>query len=77
VQYNTPYIRHLPTTLTIGETKNEQFTESVIRPTFKDPYTVELEYFYDVVTRGLTPKTSPEDYKEDLALFKMIIEALL
>jgi len=76
VQYNTPYIRHLPTTLTIGETDNDEFKESVIRPTFKAPYTVELEYFYDVVTKGLAPKTSPEDYKEDLALFKMIIEAL-
>jgi predicted dehydrogenase len=76
VQYNTPYIRHLPTTLTISETENEEFKESIIRPTFKDPYTVELEYFYDVVTKDLTPKTSPEDYKEDLALFKMIINAL-
>jgi len=76
VQYNTPYIRHLPTTLIIGETKNDEFKESVIRPTFKDPYTVELEYFYDMVTKGLTPKTSPEDYKDDLALFKMIIDAL-
>jgi predicted dehydrogenase len=76
VQYNTPYIRHLPTTLTICETKDDEFKESVIRPTFKDPYTVELEYFYDVVTKELPPKTSPEDYKEDLALFKMIIEAL-
>jgi predicted dehydrogenase len=76
VQYNTPYIRHLPTTLTISETENEEFKESVIRPTFKDPYTAELEYFYDVVTKGLTPKTSPEDYKEDLALFHMILEAL-
>jgi predicted dehydrogenase len=76
VQYNTPYIRHLPTTLTISETANEEFKETVIRPTFKDPYTVELEYFYDVVTQGLTPKTSPEDYKQDLTLFKMIIEAL-
>jgi len=34
---------------------------------------VELGNF---MTRSLTPKTSPEDYKQDLALFRMIIEAL-
>lgn len=72
VQYDNPYIRHLPTTLTISETRNEEYSESIIRPTYKDPYTAELEYFYDMVTKGFTPKTSPEDYKEDLALFKMI-----
>lgn len=76
VQYDTPYIRHLPTTLTIGETQDDEFNESLIRPTFKDPYTLELEYFHDAVTNGFTPKTSPEDYKEDLSLFKMIIAAL-
>lgn len=77
VQYDTPYIRHMPTTLKIRETIGDEYHESVKRPTLKDPYTVELEYFYDVVTRGLTPKTTPEDYKNDLAIFKMIIDALL
>lgn len=73
VQYNTPYIRHLPTTLIIGKAGQEELS---IRPTLKEPYTVEFEYFYDVVTKGLTPKTSPEDYKEDLVSFMMIINAL-
>jgi predicted dehydrogenase len=76
VQYNTPYIRHLPTTLTIKETIGDAFTETVIRPSFKDPYTYELEFFYDRVIDGLSPKTTPEDYKEDLKLFQMLIEAM-
>lgn len=76
VQYDTPYIRHLPTTLHIHETEGEAYNESQIRPTFKDPYTHELEYFHGVVTQGLSPKTSPEDYKQDLDLFGMIIRAL-
>jgi predicted dehydrogenase len=76
VQYNTPYIRHLPTTLMIGETVGESFQETVIRPTFKDPYTHELEYFHEVVTEGRIPKTTPEDYAEDLKLFQEIIEVL-
>ncbi|WP_246042159.1 Gfo/Idh/MocA family protein [Cohnella pontilimi] len=77
VQYDTPYIRHLPTTLSVKETIGEAYHETVKRPTLKDPYTVELEHFYDVVTQGVKPKTTPEDYKDDLVLFKMITDALL
>ncbi|GGD90319.1 Gfo/Idh/MocA family protein [Paenibacillus nasutitermitis] len=77
VQYNTPYIRHLPTELHVKETVGEVYTESVIRPTFTDPYTIELIYFHDVITKDLTPKTTPEDYKNDLVIFKMIIDALI
>lgn len=76
IQYNTPYIRHLPTTLSINETINESYRETTIRPTFKDPYTFELEHFSDVVTKGIQPRIPPEDFKEDLQLFKMIIEQL-
>ncbi|WP_274361267.1 Gfo/Idh/MocA family protein [Paenibacillus thermotolerans] len=77
VQYDTPYIRHLPTTLRIQETVGDAYNESVIRPTFKDPYTHEVEYFYEVVVNGKQPKTTPEDYKEDLKLFKMIADSLM
>jgi predicted dehydrogenase len=76
VQYDSPYIRHLPTTLVVHETKGEAYEERVTRPTFKDPYTLEIEYFHDVVTKGLQPKTTPEDFIEDLRLMGMIVEAL-
>lgn len=32
IQYDTPYIRQLPTTLHISETRGDSFEESVIRP---------------------------------------------
>ncbi|WP_427051266.1 Gfo/Idh/MocA family protein [Paenibacillus sp. TC-CSREp1] len=76
IQYDTPYIRHLPVKVMINETVGEKFTESVIRPTLTDPYTLELNYLYEVITQDLMPKTTPEDYKQDLALFKMIIDAV-
>lgn len=76
VQYDTPYIRHLPTSLLISETAGETYTESVIRPTYTDPYTLEMHHLYDVITQNLDPKTTPEDYKQDLALFKMIMDAV-
>ena len=76
VQYDTGYIRQLPTRLFLNETKGEAFEEREIRPTFTDPYTVELQHFYDVVTRNVQPKTSAEDFLDDLDLFAMIIDAL-
>jgi predicted dehydrogenase len=76
VQYDTPYVRHLPTTLVVEETEGDAITRSVRRPHLKDPYTYELEYFHAMVTTGATPKTSPEDFVEDLDLFAALIRSL-
>lgn len=76
IQYDTPYIRHLPTTLHVHETRGDAYEERVERPTFTDPYTEELCYFHDVVTKGTQPKTAPEDFTQDLKLFRMIVESL-
>lgn len=76
VQYDTPFVRHLPTTLTIEETDGDAFTRTISRPHLKDPYTHELEYFHRAVTEGFAPKTSPEDFVADLDLFAEIIRAL-
>jgi predicted dehydrogenase len=76
VQYDTPYVRHFPTTLQLELTDGDSYERSVRRPHLKDPYTYELEYFHDVVTTGGTPKTSPEDYVQDMELFVEIIRAI-
>ena len=76
IQYDSPYIRHLPTTLIIQETNGDALEKRVVRPTFKDPYTHELEYFHAVATEGLTPKTTPEDFTQDLRLIHQIVAAL-
>jgi predicted dehydrogenase len=76
VQYDTPYIRHFPTVLVSEETRGDSYVRTVTRPHLKDPYTHELEYFHKVVTEGGSPKTSPEDFMEDLDLFAEIIRVL-
>ena len=76
VQYDSPYIRHLPTTIAINETIGDAYQERVERPTFKDPYTHEIEHFHEVVTAGATPKTTPEDFMDDLRLMRLIVDAL-
>lgn len=76
IQYDTPYVRHFPTVLEIERTVGDAYERSVVRPHLKDPYTHELEYFHEIVTTGAAPKTSPEDYIEDMELFVQIIRAL-
>jgi len=76
VQYDTPYIRHLPTRWFVSETEGEHYRESVMRPTLTDPYTLELEHLHEAITGGRPVKTTPEDYKKDLLMFQMIMNSL-
>jgi predicted dehydrogenase len=73
VQYDTPYIRHLPTVLVTEETRGDGLHRTVSRPHLKDPYTHELEHFHTLVTHGGRPKTGPEDFALDLNLFAELI----
>lgn len=76
VQYDTPYIRHLPTTLVLEQTVGDSYQRTVVRPHLKDPYTHELEYFYARVQDGQPVKTGPEDFVQDIELFTQIVAAL-
>jgi predicted dehydrogenase len=76
VQYDTPYVRHLPATLTISETLGRTHKETLMRSAFKDSYVYEILHFHDVVAKGAHPKTVPEDFKADLDIFGMIMDAL-
>ena len=76
VQYDTPYVRHLPTTLVVEETTGNALRRTVTRPHLKDPYTHELEHFHEVVSQGRSPKTSAEDFVADLDLFAELVRVL-
>lgn len=76
VQSDTPYIRHLPTTLTVESTVGDRFTIEHIRPTYTDPYTFELIALHDAIGNGGPIKTTAEDFMLDLELFREIIEAI-
>lgn len=73
IQYDTPYVRHLPTSLHIEHSEGGAITRSVRRPHLKDPYTYELEHFHHCATQGQSPKTSAEDFVADLDLFAELI----
>lgn len=76
VNYDSGYIRQLPTTLRIEESVGSSYQDTMIRPTYTDPYTVEINHFYEVIKEGKTLQTTAEDAMEDLKLFQMIIQAV-
>lgn len=79
VNYDTPYIRGLPVTMTVQEKvqgrQGPGYQERIVRKTYENPYMTEFLDFHDCAANGKTPKTSVKDAREDLDLFKMILRA--
>lgn len=79
VDYDTPYVKGLPVTMTIRERVGDGgFQKREIRKTFVDPYTNEYLRFYDLVARGEkgeASKTNIADARKDLEMFKMLLQA--
>ncbi|KAK9349613.1 hypothetical protein V1523DRAFT_422395 [Lipomyces doorenjongii] len=75
VQYDTPYVKGLPIVMTIKENVNGEYHETKIRKTYEDPYTVAARKLYKFVTEGEPVKTTVEDAKQDLEIFRMIVSA--
>ncbi|WP_054026103.1 Gfo/Idh/MocA family protein [Bacillus sp. FJAT-28004] len=76
VEYDSGYIRQLPTILKIEQSEGDSYQETVVRPTYTDPYTIEIKHFYGVVREGVPLNTTVEDAIEDLKLFQMIVQAI-
>ncbi|KZL27617.1 hypothetical protein [Pseudovibrio sp. WM33] len=69
VTYDTPYIRNLPTQLSITRSTEEQTTKEVIGPSYEDPFRIELDAFYKAIVDGEFYETTLTDAANDLALF--------
>ncbi|PQE24192.1 myo-inositol 2-dehydrogenase protein [Rutstroemia sp. NJR-2017a BVV2] len=75
INYDSPYVKGLPVTMTIRERVGTGYQERTVRKTYEDPYTLEFLNFYDCVVNRKTPKTSVDDAKFDLDIFKMIMQS--
>jgi len=68
VDYDTPYIRHLPTHFSVASSEGDGFTEVRSRPTLRDPYTNQWLAFWRALN-GMEPITTTlEDAAEDVRL---------
>lgn len=77
VQYDTPYVRNLPVRLTLTEASGESGVSTrTVHPAWGDSFAMEWRAFHENVTEGKTPKTTPADFRHDLALFAAMIQAM-
>lgn len=77
VDYDTPFVRNLPITLTVTETSdgvNKQ--QTVTHPGWGDAFTEEWRAFHRSVARDETPKANPQDFRNDLVLFREMIRLM-
>ena len=74
VQYDTPYIRHLPIRLLITEANGRGgVAERSELPVWGDAFVAEWQSFYASVVESQPVKTSPADFRQDLELFAAMI----
>ncbi len=76
VDYDTPYVRNLPITLTVTEAEGDHAASVKQSATWGDPFVLEWQAFYENVTQRQPPKSSPADSREDLLLFREMIKAM-
>lgn len=75
VQYDTPYVKGLPITMSVRENVDGAYQERITRKTYEDPYTLEMKELYAMIVDGKKVKTGPIDALQDLSIFKMIMQA--
>jgi len=69
INYDTPYVRNLPTRLEITTSDLHSTGTEIIGPFYEDAFRVELGAFHHAVTTGEKPKTLLTDSLADLELF--------
>lgn len=69
INYDTPYIRYLPTRLEITRSTATETGTEIVGPFYNDAFRLELDAFHACVTTGATPRTGLADSLVDLELF--------
>ncbi len=77
MQYNTPYVRNLPITVTVTAANGRGgVAERTEHPAWGDAFVAEWQAFHANVTERRAPKTPPADFRLDLELFRELIAAM-
>jgi predicted dehydrogenase len=77
IQYDTPYVRNLPITLTVLEANGRGGTaERTIQPEWGDAFVAEWRAFADSVAARTQPAMNAADFRHDLDLFADMIELM-
>lgn len=76
VDYDTPFIRHLPTLMSVARSDGDRLSVEIERPSYRDPYTNQWQALYDGVVNAGPVATPLEDSAHDLLLFQQMIGAM-
>lgn len=77
VDYDTPFVRNLPITLNVTETTDGwNKAQTVTHPGWGDAFTEEWRAFHHNVVNGRPAKSSPSDFRDDLVLFRDMIQLM-
>lgn len=74
--YDTPYVRFLPTTLTVTRLGPDGAAGEVVGPHHADPFRLELDAFHAAIVGGGPVRTTLADSLEDLDLIAEIARAM-
>ena len=72
INYDTPYIRNLPTRLEITTSSDTDTGTEIVGPIYEDPFRIELDAFHASIATGAPVRTTLEDSLADLLLFKEV-----
>lgn len=73
MQYASPYLRNVPTTVITQGMEGDRFFEKRTIVGYESPYRAELQAFHDCVTNRKEPVTSAEDARQDIAILQKIM----
>jgi predicted dehydrogenase len=77
LRWDVPYVRNLPTTLTVLEADARGgYCERTVMPEWGDPFAAEWRAFHDSVTRREPPRSSAADFRHDLDLFGAMVRLM-
>ena len=72
INYDTPYVRNLPTRLEITTSDDHSTGTEVVGPFYEDAFRNELNAFHHAIVTGEAPRTTLADSLADLELFAEI-----
>lgn len=75
LQYDSPYVRYLPSKLVVTELEGGQAKETVYGPNYHDMFGNELREFHRCITQGAAPKCDVFDAAQDVELYAQIAKA--
>lgn len=77
LHYTSPFLKNAPTYLNIWQMEGGAYSEKKVLVSYETSFKRELVHFHDCITIGKYPRTDAEEAKQDLMLFKKIIEIYL